>query len=179
MRISISGLKNNGYYGIAIMLGLATTFILLAYYLFHNPYKDLHSQIFEIAAKVNNYYREKPSYWKLSTVSAAEDNLLGNIREDYAKYDFSIGKGVEGEAVSPNDVSFDIALKHLSKSACISLSEYKITEKQRLSLLKITIINADKATEFSWGSDDKLPVEKYAARNICSATENTLIWTFQ
>ena len=179
MRIDLSRLKHSGYYGISVIFCLALSFILLAYYLFHDPYKDLHSQIFEIAHKVNNYYREKPNYWKLSTESAEQDNLLGTIRKDYAKYDFSIGKGAEGDVVLPNDVSFDIALKHLSKSACISLSEYKIEEKQRLSLLKIAIVTKDKTTEFSWGEDPKLPVEKYAARNVCGAAENTLIWTFQ
>lgn len=179
MQVIVSRLKNNGYYGIAIVTCLIAAFAILVYYLFHDPYKDLHSQVFNIAAKVNNYYREKPNYWKLSTQSATEDNLLGSIRKDYGKYDFSIGKGAEGEPLLPSDVSFDIALKHLSKSACISLSEYKIEEKQRLSLLKITIISADKTTEFSWGSDAKLPVEKYAARAVCGAAENTLIWTFQ
>lgn len=179
MRIDFTRLGKNGYYGIAIAAGLICACFILMYYLFHNPYKDLHERIFNIAGKVNNYYREKPSYWKLSTISAAEDNLIGDIREKYAEYDFSIGQGAGGEISLPSDASFDIALKNLSKSACIALSEYPLEEQQRLYLLKITIVNEKQITEFSWGQESKLPVEKYAARNICSASGNTLIWTFQ
>lgn len=179
MHINLTHLKNNGYFGAIVVAGMIAAFALLTYFIFHDPYKDLHTRIFEIAGKVNNYYREKPNYWKLSTTSATEDNLLGDIREEYPQYDFTIGRGANGDTLLPSDVSFDIALKHLSKSACISLSEYEIDESQRLSLLKISIVTADKTTEFSWGEEPKLPVERYAARNICANAENTLIWSFQ
>lgn len=179
MRIKLADIKTNGYYGAGILAVVLTACFVLIYLLMHDPYKDLHNRIFEIAGKVNNYYREKPNYWKLSTDSAKEDNLIGDIKTKYAKYDFSVGQGQNGEISMPSDVSFDIALKHLSKSACIALSEYQIPEEKRFSLIKITI-NADgKITEFSWGAEPKLPVKKYAARNVCSAKENAVIWTFQ
>lgn len=179
MRINLKQFKTNGYSGIAVITGLVTACMVLMYILLHDPYKDLHTRIFTIAEKVNNYYREKPNYWKLSTETAMEDDLIGDIKEAYSEYDFSIGQGINGEPGLPINASFDIALKHLSKSACISLSEKKIAEEKRLSLLKITIITPEKNTEFSWGEDPKLPVEKYAARNICSPQENAIIWTFQ
>ena len=179
MRINFALLKNNGYYGVAAIIGVVCACFLLAYVLMHNPYKDLHERVFEIAGKVNNYYREKPNYWKLSTLTAEQDGLIGDIKEAYSDYDFSIGQGANGDESLPSDASFDIALKHLSKSACISLSEYNIVPEKRLSLLKITIIAGEKSTGFSWGEEPKLPVKKYAARKICGAHDNTVIWTFQ
>lgn len=179
MRITLAHIKANSYYGAGVATVLLIACCILAYILIHDPYKDLHDRIFEIANKVNNYYREKPNYWKLSTDTAATDNLIGDIKNKYPEYDFSIGQGITGEISMPSDVSFDIALKHLSKSACISLSEYKIPEEKRLPLVKIAILADGKTTEFSWGAEPKLPVEKYAARNICSAKENTVVWTFQ
>ena len=179
MHINIKNIKANGYYGVGLIIALVTACFAFVYVLMHDPYKDLHGRVFEIAEKVNSYYREKPNYWKLSTETATEDNLIGNIKEEYKKYDFSIGQGVDGDVSMPSDASFDIALKHLSKSACISLSEYQLPKDKRLLLLKITIIADGKASVFSWGENPKLPVEKYAARNICAAKENSLIWTFQ
>ena len=179
MYIDLKRLKTNGYYGVGVLIILVASVFVLTYVLLHNPYKDLHVRVFEIAEKINKYYREKPNYWNLSTQSAEEDNLIGDIRKKYAEYDFSIGQGVDGATSMPSDVSFDIALKHLSKSACISLSEYPIPQEKRLSLIKITIINSDNTTEFSWGKEPRLPVGKYAARNSCVAKENAIIWTFQ
>lgn len=179
MHINIERLKSNGYYGIGLVVALIAAVVVLSYVLLHNPYQDIHERVFSIAEKVNKYYREKPNYWKLSTETAIEDDLIGNIKEEYTEYDFSIGQGSEGEISLPNDSTFDIALKHLSKSACISLSEYPIAEEKRLSLIKITVINNEKTTVYSWGEEPKLPVKKYSARNICVAKENTIIWTFQ
>lgn len=179
MHVNLNRLKKNGYVGVGVIVGLVAACIGLMYFLMHNPYENLHARIFEIAGKVNNYYREKPGYWNLTTNSAAEDELLGNINSDYAEYDFSIGQGVNGEAGLPSDVTFDIALKNLGKSACIALSEYPMNEEQKLYLLRITIVAEEKVTEFSWGQEPKLPIQKYGARNICSANKNTIIWTFQ
>ena len=179
MRIDLNTIKSNGYYGVGVVIALVVACFVLAYVLMHDPYKDLHERIFTIAGKVNTYYREKPNYWKLSTQTAEEDNLIGDIMEEYKNYDFAIGQGADGQVSMPSDTSFDIALKHLSKSACIALSEYSIPEEKRLSLLKITIDANGKITEFSWGTEPKLPVKKYATRNVCSSKENTLIWTFQ
>ncbi len=179
MHINIERLKSNGYYGIGLLIALIVAVVVLSYVLLHNPYQDVHERIFNIAEKVNKYYREKPNYWKLSTETAIEDDLIGNIKDKYKEYDFSIGQGADGKVSMPSDSTFDIALKHLSKSACISLSEYIIPEEKRVSLMKITITNNDKTTVYSWGEEQKLPVKKYSARSICAAKENTIIWTFQ
>lgn len=179
MHINLNTLKANGYFGVAVIIAIISVCFGLLYFSLHNPYKDLHTRIFSIAEKVNNYYREKPGYWKLTTASAEEDNLISNIRSKYAEYDFSIGQGVNGESGLPNDITFNIVLKNLGKSACIALSEYPLNEEQKLYLLKISIVTEGKITEFSWGQEPKLPIKKYGARNICSANKNTLIWTFQ
>ena len=179
MYINLNKIKESGYYGVAIIVATISVCIGLLYFSLHNPYKDLHARIFEIAAKVNNYYREKPNYWKLTTQTADEDNLIGEIRSDYAEYDFSIGQGVNGDGGLPSDITFDIALKNLGKSACIALSEFELSEQQSLSLLKISIITEEKVTEFSWGGENKLPIRKYDARNICAGNRNTIVWTFQ
>lgn len=179
MHISLTRLKESGYYGVAALIGFIFVCTGLIYFSMHNPYEDLQERVFAIAHKVNNYYREKPGYWKLTTDSALEDGLLGDIRTAYAEYDFSIGQGVNGESGLPSDVTFDIALKNLGKAACITLSEYPVEESQRLSLLKIAIITEGKVTEFSWGGENKLPIRKYDARNICAGNKNTVIWTFQ
>lgn len=179
MHININKLKENGYFGVAVIVAMISVCMGLLYFLVHDPYRDLQERIFNIAHKVNNYYREKPGYWNLTTDTAEQDNLIGDIRSVYDEFDFSIGQGVNGDGGLPSDVTFDIALKNLSKSACIALSEYSITEEQRISLLKVTIITEGKVTEFSWGGENKLPIRKYGARNICAGNKNTVVWTFQ
>ena len=80
----------------------------------------------------------------------------------------------------PSNNSFDIVLSNLNKSSCIGLVEAEINKNQQLSLQKITVINSLGNTEFVWGDKNHpLPVAKYATRNICQPTGNTVLWTFQ
>jgi len=167
--------KINGFYA---LFSLVLAFLILSYILIHNPYKDLHDAIFTTAEKAHQYYRDQPGYWKLSTQNAKNQGLYKNL-ERYADYDIQIGQGLNGEISLPSHLSFDIVLKHVNKSACINLSELPISDEQKLLLQKITIINQNQDShEFSWGEKDGLPISKYAARNLCSPVENTLIWTF-
>lgn len=165
-------------YGLFYVLGIVVAIIALCYALLHNPYKDLHKNIFALADTTRTFYRDKPGYWKLSTASAKNDGLFAGI-SDFEGYDLNIGQGANGSTSMPSDMTFDIALNNLSKSACITLSEYPLADVQKLSLAKITIIAAGKETEFSWGTEHSLPIQKYGARNICAGKNNTLIWTFQ
>lgn len=165
----------NGFY---VLFSIVLAFLALSYILMHNPHKALHDAVFTTAEKVHQYYRDQPGYWKLSTQNAKNQNLYKNF-EKYAEYDIQIGQGLNGDLGLPSNLSFNIVLKHISKSACINLSELPMSDEHKLLLQKITIINQNQDShEFSWGEKDGLPMSKYAARNLCSPVENTLIWTF-
>ena len=163
-----------------IVNGLILCFVLIAliglcYFLFHNPYKDLHSQILSTSERVRIYYRDQPGYWKLSTDFAKQNDLIKVDLAQYKNYDLAIGSGIDGDMIMPGEQSFNITLKHLNKSACIGLSEMPIDQNVQLGLQKITINN----TEFSWGEKNALPIGKYKTRDICQPTDNIIIWTFQ
>ena len=164
--------------GLVLVLTLIAAIIILCYLLFHNPHQILHKQIFTTADNIRNYYRENPGYWKLSTETAKSDNLLPKELLKNKDYGIQIGQGENGEAGIPGDMTFNIVLHNVGKSACISLVELPINQKQQLGLLKITVKN-NKTTEFSWGADFALPIKKYAARDVCITANNTIIWTFQ
>lgn len=165
----------------SVLIGFAVlaALFVLSYALFHNPHKNIHAQIFATAEKIRTYYRDRPSYWQLSTATAKKNKLIADELLKYADYDIQIGQGADGTPLLPIDTSFDISLKHLNKSACISLSELPINKSQQLGLLKITIITEQNSVEYGWDEQNPLPIKRYATRNICQATENTIIWTFQ
>ena len=89
-----------------------------------------------------------------------------------------IGQGLDGAMSLPSDLSFNIVLKNLNKSACINLTELPASGENLLMLQKITIINENGKTEFFWGGENSLPIRKYAARKICLPTDNVIVWTF-
>ena len=165
--------------GVALALFLLFAMIALSYVLFHNPHQDLHKQIFKTADNIRNYYRDQPSYWKLSTETAQNDNLITDELLKHKEFVLKIGQGPNGDVSMPNDSSFDIVLANLSKSACINLSEFSVDKSQQLGLQKITLINDESLTEFDWGGDNPLPIRRYATRNLCQPTGNAVIWTFR
>lgn len=165
--------------GIALGVFLILALMLLSYVLFHNPHQTIHSQIFQTAENIRHYYRDRPSYWKLSTETAKEDNLIDKDLLRHKDFLLFIGQGENGDISMPNDISFDIVLKNLNKSACINLSELSVTKSEQLGLQRITIINDEGHTEFSWGDDNALPIKRYTTRNLCMPSNNTVIWTFQ
>lgn len=169
----------NGLFGIAILALLLISCIALSVILLNNPHKELHQAIFSTADRVHTYYRDHPGYWKLSTQTAKDDNLLRDDLQQYKEYDIQIGQGVNGDSGLPSDLSFDITVKNLNKSACISLSEMPLEKHDKLILMKITIINDKNNIEFSWGGEHKLPIAKYSSRAFCTASGNTIMWTFQ
>lgn len=180
IHLDLRKISLTNYNGIVVIISLLFALIALCYVLVHNPYQHLHENIFVTADNVRNFYRDRPGYWKLSTQSAEEDMLISEELLNYKEYDVRIGIGSDGDMAMPADTAFDVVLSHLNKSSCISLAEAKISEQHKLGLQKITIINTNGTTEFSWG-DEKypLPVVKYSARNICAPSENTILWTFQ
>lgn len=170
--------KLNGIAGLAILIVMLAACVWLSLVLMKNPHKDLHDNIFKTANAVRTYYRDRPGYWKLSTESAAEDNLSASL-SSYSDYDIQIGQGLDGTAGLPINVTFDITVKNLNKSACISLSEMKISKDNQLALQKITLINDKGELEFSWGGEHLLPIARYATREFCQPQNNAIMWTFQ
>lgn len=169
----------NGLSGVFVLAVLIASCVGLSFVLLHNPYKNLQQQIFKTADRVRNYYRDRPGYWKLSTESAKQDDLLRSDLLQYKEYDFQIGQGIDGTFSLPSNLTFDLSVKHLNKSACVSLSEMPLDSNAKLSLVKISIINQQNEVEFTWGGEHSLPIEKYSARNFCQPQENIIIWTFQ
>ena len=181
MRVSLDLEKArlNGIAGFIVLALLVVVCVSLSVLLLSNPHKDLHQKIFDMAGSVRTYYRDQPGYWKLSTQSAIEDGLVPQELQNYKEYDIQIGQGVEGAAGLPNARTFDISVKHLNKSACISLSELDVSKEQQLALAKITILNEKGSAEFVWGGDLPLPIRKYSAREYCQPLDNVIIWTFE
>lgn len=177
--IDLKKLKSGRYNGLAFAVGLLIAVAILFFALSHNPYKTIHEQIFQTADNIRKYYSDRPGYWKLSTESAKEDLLIAGNLSAHKEFELKIGIGTRGEMAMPSDVGFDIALNNLNKSSCISLTEAKISKNRQLGLQKITVINSKATTEFVWGDEKHpLPISKYAARNVCQPTSNTVLWTF-
>lgn len=178
--LNLRNIRKQSLNGIIIALCLLAAVITLSYVLFHNPHKDLHDAIFKTADNIRNYYRDQPSYWKLSTETAIDASLVDKGLLEHKKYAWTVGQGAKGETSMPNDESFDIALNKLGKSACINLSELSVDKMQQLGLQKITITNDAGNTEFAWGDDNHpLPIDRYATRRLCTPDGNSVIWTFQ
>lgn len=172
-------IKLYGYNGIFAVIALFTAFGILIYLLVHNPYKSMHEQIFNTAENIRKYYSDRPGYWKLSTQSAIDDRLVADELLSQNDFELKIGIGENGDMVMPSDADFDITLKKLNKSSCIGLVEAPTSKAEQLGLQKITVINKEGVTEFTWGDEDHpLPVAKYRARKTCKPVDNTVIWTF-
>lgn len=178
-RIDIRKLRLPNYGGLSLTIALIVATMLLCFTLIRNPYRALHQDIFVTADKIRSHYRDRPGYWKLSTATAKQDNLIGAELLDHDGYDVRVGMGREGESGMPNDATFDIVLSNLSKSACINLTELPIDESQKLGLQKITIVTDNGITEFAWGGEYPLPIAKYDVRDICQPGDNIVMWTFQ
>lgn len=179
VHVDMEKAKMNGALGFALLAAMLAACIGLSLLLLHNPHKELQRAVFNTAERVHNYYRDRPGYWKLSTETAKNDNLLRDDLLKYKEYKFQIGQGTGGTAGLPSDMSFDITVAKLNKSACVSLSEMPLSKNDKLTLMKITIINEQNTVEFSWGGEHKLPIAKYSARSYCMANSNSIMWTFQ
>lgn len=177
--INLKKVHSVGIGGIAFGLFLILALMILSYALFHNPHQTIHAQIFKTAENIRHYYRDRPSYWKLSTESAKDDRLIAEDLLRHKDFKLLIGQGENGDISMPNDISFDITLKNLNKSACINLSEFSIAKSEQLGLQRITIINDEGRTEFAWGEKNALPIKRYTTRHLCVPNGNIVLWTFQ
>jgi len=158
---------------------LLLAMMVLCYFFMRNPYKGIHEQIFQTADNIRNYYSDRPGYWKLSTKSAIDDRLIVPELLEQKNFKISIGEGAEGDMAMPSNNDFDIVLGDLTKSYCVGLTEAKISKTRQLSLQKITVINKNGTTEFTWGDEKHpLPVAKFSMRRVCTPTGNTILWTF-
>lgn len=141
--------------------------------------------IFQIAEHTRGYYADKPDYWKLSTDTLLKDNVvpLQYVKDEniLLKNDIYIllGEGYEAAPVSPRSVTFDIVMPNLNKAQCLSYAEAQLTKSQLLVLDKITIHNANGDFVYTWGGENRLPVEKYSSKNFCSQRNNILIWSLK
>ena len=162
-----------------IACALIVVLAALSYIVFHNPHQQLQHDIFATAQKIHHFYRDRPGYWQLATNTAIEDKLVVGALAKKEEFDVRIGQGLDGDTGLPSDMSFNIVLRHLNKSACINLSELPISEDSKLILQKITLINDNEMVEYAWGSENPLPIARYSMRQKCQPRENTLVWTFQ
>lgn len=175
---SMEDIKQNIGKTILLFAALILAVVGLVYVFNQNPHRQLQQDVFTSAAKIRNYYRDRPGYWQLSTSTAKEDNLLSESLLQYKEYDVQVGQGTDGETGLPSDKSFNIVLKHLNKSACINLSELPIDNDAKLILQSLTVINNNDSVTYSWGGENPLPIVRYSMRNICDTSENIIVWTF-
>lgn len=166
--------------GVLIGLALFGVIYFLSYILMHNPYRSVHEAIMKTAENVRGYYRDSPGYWKLNTDAAVGASLAASELSDHGDFNINIGQGPDGDMSMPYNNTFDITVGNLNKSACISLSEIKISKENSLGLQKISIITDSGTTEFLWGDGEhKLPISKWETRHICQTSNNKIMWTFQ
>lgn len=153
------------------------------------PKSELHAQmaaeeVMTLAENVRAAYRSKPNYWGLDTKSALKNGIVpknmigknGNI-ENRLGQKVLIGSGINGEIVMPGMYGFDIVFTDVNKTACFLLMQHNFSEKQRLGLRGISLINS-KENLFSWGGKKSFPLNSSAARSSCE-NKNIIIWNFE
>lgn len=170
---------------IIILGGILVLSIVIGLSLRGNPKID-HSvqEVIKLTEEIRQFYRSRPGYWGLNTAAVIKNGIAPNsiLKQDKLlnslNKEIAVGQGVDGNQVMPGTRSFDIAYKHLSKNECINLASYTFTEQQSLGLLAVTIYNQENSIEFNWGGENKLPIQKSAAKNHCK-DNSAIVWTFE
>lgn len=144
------------------------------------------SDIFEISDEIRNNYAGKPDYWGLSTQSAIQ---AGYIPQKFLQdkkivirggNELFIGDGIEADMVMPGATFFDLILPRLNKAQCIAHTEAMISPENQVKLFRIQVINASGSYLFEWGDKKySLPVGKYASKDVCADSDNTVIWSIR
>lgn len=144
------------------------------------------SDIFEISDEIRNNYAQKPDYWGLSTQTAIKEKYIPERFIKDQKIILSsgneafVGDGVDADTVMPRALSFDIVLPKLNKAQCIAHTEAAISSENQVKLLKISVANASGIYPFEWGGGRySLPVAKYASKDVCADSDNTVIWSLK
>lgn len=175
----------NKKWTIIILIGVLLLSLLIGLSTKSNPKieKAAH-EVVQIAEEVRQFYRSRPGYWGLNTAAVIKNGIAPNstLKQDQLlnslDKEIAIGQGIDGNLVMPGTKSFDIAYKNLSKSECIDLATYPFTEQQSLGLLAIAIYNQESNAEFNWGGENRLPIQKSAAKKQCQ-DNSSIIWTFE
>ena len=142
------------------------------------------NDIFIISDDIRAYFSNKPDYWGLSTNYVVKNTIVDKkfIYNDKIILtdgkELLIGKGINGDVVLPREMSFDIILKKLNKSQCISYLENKLNDANQMKLESLSVVNSTISKVFTWGDKtNSLPVKPYTGKDICSDENNTLIWS--
>lgn len=141
--------------------------------------------IFELSKEIRSYYADKPDYWGLSTKYLITGNVLsqryihGNKIILDGGLNVLVGSGEKAETVMPRVSTFDIVASGLNKAQCISYAESILSKEELVVVEQITIVNSSGTYLFSWGGENSLPVKKYASKDFCADTGNTLIWSIK
>lgn len=150
----------------------------------HNLIKKNIANIFEISDEIRANYSNKPDYWGLSTQALIKEGYISSkfIKNDKiilnSGDEIFIGSGIDASPVMPMQTTFDIVLPKLNKAQCIAYVEAPLTEDKQVKLLSISIFNKKGAYTFEWGNSlYSLPVKKYASKDICDNSDNTIIWS--
>ncbi len=163
--------------------------IIVGYFSFtfsHSIANKTVEDIFKISDNIRQFYVDKPNYWGLDTQKVLKENI---IDEKYIKdnkisigkdISVNIGKGKDANTLMFIDNSFDIVIKGLNKSKCISLIEAEISKENIVKLHKITLFNSNGEFNFEWDEGKySLPVKEYIAKDICSDVDNIVLWTVE
>lgn len=140
-------------------------------------------EIFSISDQIRNYYANKPDYWGLSTTEIVQKKIIADKFLINGKIIISghkeilLGQGKDADIVMPRSSSFDIILPKLTKAQCMAYAEKKLSAEDEVKLIGIQIINDKNSVMFEWGGTYNLPIKKYASKDICSDSNNTLIWS--
>lgn len=142
-------------------------------------------EIFAISDEIRANYADKPDYWGLSAKEIITKKM---IPSKYIKNDtlalssgtaISIGSGVDADTVMPFSQTFDIIVKSLNKAQCISYAEAPLEKENLLKVFSIHILNKSGEFIYEWGGERGLPIERYATKNVCTDTDNTIIWSIK
>lgn len=172
-----------------LKIAIPLLIILLGFYACNSSQKTISrniSDIFSISDDLRNNYINKPDYWGLSTEKAVNDALVSDKFIRNGKIILSggeevlVGNGFNADVIMPRTQTFDIVLKNLNKAQCISYVEAPISLENQVKILMISVLNDSGTYTFEWGKEPyKLPVSKYAAKDVCTTNGNIVAWSFQ
>ncbi|MCM1324559.1 MAG: hypothetical protein NC218_10585 [Acetobacter sp.] len=174
---------------IIIKISVPLFIVILGFYSCTSTQRNISrnvSDIFQISDDIRAHYAGKPDYWGLSTNTILQEKFIASKFLQKNKILLSggeeilIGSGVNADIIMPRMMTFDIVLSHLNKAQCIAYVENNISIENQVKLQRITIFNDKGTYAFTWGGADySLPIKKYASKDLCSTSGNTVVWTIQ
>lgn len=139
-------------------------------------------QLWQTAENIRKAFRLKPNYWGLNTALVLKDKLGADMPHKDGKLYNAWGKEVfvgaqNGDTVMPGQKDFYIIYDNLSKDECVLAISFMPDNQQSLGLLGLVVESALK-TEFVWGGENALPIDKKAATQACGDNSKVL-WHFE